>query len=199
MNYDIGLVAGKLRRWDKYVQDYKLPAWEELPDIGLYMEQVVSLLRSYLDYLPPELKEEEFVTAATINNYVRKRIMPEPVKKRYYREHLAYLIIICTLKQSLSIATLSTMLPPDISKEQLKDIYSLYIRTHRSASLYFCEQAKQASLRMLGQEASGDGYTANTPEQLIISTAVISNYAKLLAEKLLLIEGKTLLDGGEVG
>ena len=57
MSYDKQLVAGKLRRWERYLNRFRLPAWEEIPDIGLYMEQVVTLLREYLDYLPPELKE----------------------------------------------------------------------------------------------------------------------------------------------
>ena len=48
MNFDKDLVAGKLRRWDRYLNRYHLPAWEEIPDIGLYMEQVVTLLRGYL-------------------------------------------------------------------------------------------------------------------------------------------------------
>ena len=64
MAYNNALVAGKLRRWERYLDRFRLPAWEEIPDIGLYMEQVVALLREYLDYLPPELKEEEAVTAA---------------------------------------------------------------------------------------------------------------------------------------
>ncbi len=104
MAYDNALVAGKLRRWEKYLDDFRLPRWEEIPNLGLYMEQVTVLLREYLDYLPPELKDEQFITAATINNYVRIKVMPEPVKRRYYRVHIAYLIIILTLKQSLSIA-----------------------------------------------------------------------------------------------
>ena len=58
MSYDNRLTAGKLRRWEKYLQDYRLPKWEDIPDFGLYMEQVLALLRQYLDYLPPELKEE---------------------------------------------------------------------------------------------------------------------------------------------
>lgn len=80
MNFDKDLVAGKLRRWDRYLNRYHLPAWEEIPDIGLYMEQVVTLLRGYLDYLPPELKEEEAVTAAAINNYVPRAPCPAPSK-----------------------------------------------------------------------------------------------------------------------
>ena len=81
--YDNELIAAKLRRWEKYLERYRLPSWEEIPDIGLYMEQVVVILKQYLDYLPPELKEEQFITAATINNYVRTKIMPMPVRKRY--------------------------------------------------------------------------------------------------------------------
>ena len=74
------VVAGKLRRWEKYLNNYRLPCWEDIPDFGLYMEQVLTLLTKYLDYMPPELKEEQFITAATINNYVRKKIIPDPYR-----------------------------------------------------------------------------------------------------------------------
>ena len=111
MNYDKALVAGKLRRWETYLNNYRLPDWEQIPDLGLYMEQVIVLLRQYLDYLPPELKDEEYITSAAINNYVRTKIMPEPVKKRYYRVHIAYLLVICTLKQGLSIGLIRKLLP----------------------------------------------------------------------------------------
>ena len=78
MEYNNDLVAGKLRRWERYLENYHLPKWEEIPNLGLYMEQVIALLKQYLDYLPPELKEEQFITSATINNYVRTRVMPKP-------------------------------------------------------------------------------------------------------------------------
>ena len=84
MAFDKELVAAKLRRWEKYLREYRLPEWDRLPDLGLYMEQVTGLMRQNLDYLPPELKEEQFITASTINNYVRMKIMPEPRRKRYY-------------------------------------------------------------------------------------------------------------------
>lgn len=80
MNFDKDLVAGKLRRWDRYLNRYHLPAWEEIPDIGLYMEQVVTLLRGYLDYLPPELKEEEAVTAAPSITMCARAPCPAPSK-----------------------------------------------------------------------------------------------------------------------
>ena len=71
MIYTNSLVAAKLRRWEKYLNNYRLPDWDSIPDFGLYMEQVIDLLTQYLDYLPPELKAEQFITGSTINNYVR--------------------------------------------------------------------------------------------------------------------------------
>ena len=64
MGYDKALIAGKLRRWEKYLERFRLPAWDDIPDFGLYMEQTVQLLKQYLDYMPPELKEEQIITAA---------------------------------------------------------------------------------------------------------------------------------------
>ena len=120
MNFDNDLVVGKLRRWEKFLAAYRLPEWDAIPDFGLYMEQVVQLLKQYLDYLPPELRQTEPITAAAINNYVRTKLLPEPRKKRYYRIHIAYLIMICTLKQSLRLSMLQTLLPGDLAEEDVK-------------------------------------------------------------------------------
>ena len=90
------------------------------------MDQVISLLTQYLDYLPPEIKDKQVITASTINNYVRVKVMPEPRKKKYYRVHIAYLIMICTLKQSLNIATVQKLIPFGIPEEQVAFIYNAY-------------------------------------------------------------------------
>ena len=65
MNFDNDLVVGKLRRWEKFLAAYRLPEWDAIPDFGLYMEQVVQLLKQYLDYLPPELRQTEPITSTT--------------------------------------------------------------------------------------------------------------------------------------
>lgn len=197
MQYDKQLIAGKLRRWETYLDRYRLPEWDTIPDIGLYMEQVICLLKEYLDFLPPELKEEQFITAATINNYVRKKIMPEPEKKKYYRVHIAYLIMICTLKQSLPIATIQTILPLGLTKEELQSSYSAYVRRHGLASKYFAEQVRDAAAGIFDRVLETELATDST-EDLITAAAVVSNFSKLLAEKLLLLNGKTLADGEEL-
>lgn len=186
--FDNDLVAAKLRRWEKYLERYRLPSWEEIPDIGLYMEQVVVVLKQYLDYLPPELKEEQFITAATINNYVRNKVMPMPVKKRYYRSHLAYLIMICSLKQGLSISLIQKLIPSSLPEQELRAVYDAYIARHRLASQYFSQQVNLAAGPILGHDAASS-LVSDRPEDMIAASAVVGGFARLLAEKLLLLEG----------
>ncbi len=197
MNYEKALVAGKLRRWETYLNNYRLPSWEQIPDLGLYMEQVIALLRQYLDYLPPELKEEEFITAAAINNYVRTKIMPEPVKKRYYRVHIAYLLVICTLKQGLSIALIQKLLPTGLPEEELRAFYDSYAQRHALAAAFFVEQVRGVAGPILDHRDATPFSTART-EELIVSSAIIGGFSRLLAEKLMLLADKDLSNGGSI-
>lgn len=197
MAYNKDLVAGKLRRWEQYLADYRLPAWEEIPDLGLYMEQVVVLLKEYLDYMPPELKEEQVITPAAINNYVRKRVMAEPKKKKYYRTHIAYLIMICTLKQSLSIATLQKLIPVDIEEEEVRTIYTAYVKRHRLSAEYFLQEVRSLAGPILDHDSVSERSVTETTD-LITTAAILGGLCRLLAEKLLLLEGKTLENGGEI-
>lgn len=199
--YDNDLIAAKLRRWETYLERYRLPAWEELPDIGLYMEQVVVVLKHYLDYLPPELKEEQFITAATINNYVRNKQMPQPIKKRYYRVHLAYLMMICSLKQGLSLSLIQKLVPADLSEEELKSIYTTYVERHHIAAQYFIQQVRLSAADFLHHEERNE-LASDRPEDMIAASAVVGGFARLLAEKLLLLEGQhadAIEDGSSAG
>lgn len=197
MYYDKALIAGKLRRWEKYMENYKLPAWEDIPNIGLYMKQLISLVKDYLDYMPPELKGEEFITSATVNNYVRKKIMPEPVDKKYYRVHIVYLIIICSLKQGLSIPTIQTMIPVDLPTDELKETYDSYVKQHQLAVRYFLQQVRLAAGGILDHKVKPIIATDQASE-LIMTSAIVGSFARLMAEKLLLLEGKTLENGGSI-
>ncbi len=197
MSYDKDLVAGKLRRWEKYLEDFKLPSWKEIPDIGLYMEQVIILLKDYLDYLPPELKDEQIITAATINNYVRTKIMPEPVKKKYYRIHIAYLVMICTMKQILPIAVISRIIPMNISDEEVEHIYERYSDRHRKTIQYFLGQIRLVAGPILDhKEVIAE--SATDTDDLITMCTIFAGFSKLLAEKLLLLDGKDLSNGGSI-
>ena len=197
MQYDNALIAGKLRRWEKYLNNYQLPAWADIPDFGLYMEQVVIQLKEYLDYLPPELKAEECITSAAINNYVRMRIMPEPRNRRYYRLHIAYLILICSLKQGLGISLIHEMFPSTMTEDEMRTAYTNYAERHRVVAQYFTEQVRTAAAPILAHDVTSDFSVTETAD-LVLSSAIAGGFARLLAEKLLLLEGRTLKNGGSI-
>lgn len=188
MNFDREVVAAKLRRWEKYLYNFQLPEWDRIPDFGLYMDQIIGLLTQYLDYLPPEIKSDRIITAATINNYVRMKIIPEPKNKKYFRVHIAYLIMVCTLKQTLNIATIQSIVPLGLSEEEVERIYSSYVRRHRHAADYFIDQVRNLAQPVLRKEEGSESFTG----EIIFTTAILGGFTKLIAEKLILLNGLTV-------
>ena len=187
MQYDKDLVAHKLRRWDKFITDYHLPEWNAIPDLGLYMDQVIVLLEQYLSFIPaPAGTKEHFVTSSTINNYVRLKIMPAPVKRKYHRVHIAYLIMILTMKQSLSISDVQKVIPPmDSSEDEVLSVYEDYSEKFRRLALFFNQQVQSAAEGVRSTEQSSD----NAVELLVIESALIAGFSKILAEKLIRLCG----------
>ena len=84
----------------------KIPLWNELPELDLYMDQVIGLMEKYLN----ASKKDKLITPSMINNYVKLGIMPPPQKKKYSKTHIAYLIIICSLKQVMPIPNIKILI-----------------------------------------------------------------------------------------
>ena len=187
MEYDRELIAHKLQRWDKFITDYHLPDWDSIPDFGLYMDQVIVLLEQYLSFIPaPVGGKERFVTSSTINNYVRLKIMPAPVKRKYHRVHIAYLVMILTMKQSLSISDVQKVIPPmDSSEDEVLSVYEDYSEKFRRPALFFNQQVQSAAEGVRSTEQSSD----NAVELLVIESALIAGFSKILAEKLIRLCG----------
>lgn len=187
MTTDKKLVSEKLKRWNKYLNEYCLPDWESIPNIGLYMEQVIMLLKQYLDYLPPELKEAQFITSSTINNYVRMKVIPGPEKKQYYRLHIAYLIMVLTMKPGIEISLIQKLIPSDLGEEEFRLVYEEYATLHRRACAAFAAEVRYMAAPLLEHEPT-DSLNIDKPEQLVELSAIMSGFTHLLSEKLLLLE-----------
>lgn len=80
------------------LNQFNLPEYREIPDVGLYLDQVVKYLNGYLD-LYPELP----VTGSMISNYVKLKLVPKAMKKAYSRDQIAMFFFIALAKQVLSI------------------------------------------------------------------------------------------------
>ena len=102
-----------------------IPRWNELPEIDLYLDQVVNYIEKYLGQYNAN-KEDKIITKTMINNYVKLGIMPAPTKKKYSREHMAYLIVICILKQVYSISDIGKLISLTIQHFELSKAYNRF-------------------------------------------------------------------------
>ena len=84
---------------------------ESLPDINLYMDQVMTFMEREL-YPSKRHEEDPILTKTMINNYTKNNLLPPPVKKKYSREHMLLLIFIYYFKSILSIKDIETVLKP---------------------------------------------------------------------------------------
>lgn len=177
MAYDRQRFISKLARWQAYMESYQLPTWDGLPDMELYMDQVVALVGKYLDLIPHDEKNP-VVTPSIINNYVRLRVMPAPVRKRYSRRHLAYAIMICTMKQSLTLMEIQKILPPDMNDEQTSQMYNDFANRVTVTARVFIDQVNAVAAQELAEE-NPHGCTS-----LVLHSVVSSVLYKLLTVKL---------------
>lgn len=81
----------------EFVQSFKLPEYNEIPDVGLYLEQTAKYI-SQLGQLG-----DVVITGSMISNYVKKGLITNPVKKQYSRDQIAYLMFIAMAKTVLSL------------------------------------------------------------------------------------------------
>ena len=75
------------------------PKWSELPDIDLYLDQVLLYVNQIGE---ANHQNEKGLTASMINNYVKHGHLEKPIKKKYSRKQVARLIVI---SQTLAILT----------------------------------------------------------------------------------------------
>lgn len=176
-----GDLAQRLVQWLNRLEQSDLPDWDDLPQLDLYMDQVILLLTRYLSPLV-RCGEEKTITASIINNYVRMKVMPPPVKKRYSRVHLAYLVMICVLKQSLSISCIQRMLPEDTNEEAARTLYSGFVRQYRAVVKFLCRLpfGKGDVVVESGARLDLEGESG-----MVTTSAIFSTLSKSLTEFLL--------------
>lgn len=176
-----------LSEWGKEIEQAKLPRWDELPDIELYMDQVISLVSKYLSPIVPQ-SEQALLTKAMVNNYVKLELIPAPVKKKYSRVHLAFLIAITLLKQVLTIPEIKTGIVYQGRVSGIHEAYNIFCATLEETLSVVAKQVQ-------GHETDGLFSKQVTTEYFIVTAATASLATKLLAEKsIALTEGLSIME-----
>jgi len=158
------------------IEGFALPRANQLPDLDFYMDQVVSIMEKYLHILSVD-DESRFITPAMINNYVKLGIIPPPEKKRYTKEHLCYLFIICTLKSVLPIPSVSLIINTELKNRTIFELYDIFCETYEKMLSQSVATAKKLS------EEESDAKTALGKLSLLM--AVGASASELVAENAL--------------
>lgn len=158
------------------IKNFHLPRWSELPNIDLYIDQLVSFLDQYLaGYIKNDNeKEEKIITKTMINNYVKHKVIKAPMNKKYNKEHMASLFVIFILKEVYSI-------------HEIEKLIGLAIETSPIGLAYdrFCSELEKA-IRIVFAEKNYVKNSKLSQEQFILRNVVQSFANKLYVQRVYL-------------
>ena len=114
------------RETDRLLKALNAPSeWDRLPDIGLYMDQVLTYIERELGTLKgPD--GERIATPSMINNYAKAGIIPRTEGKKYSRQHMAILLSAFTLKRVLSVQDMASLMSGLGGQVETKAFYNRF-------------------------------------------------------------------------
>ena len=143
---------------------FRLPKYEDIPDVGLYLEQTVKYINSYFESF-----DSMNLTASMVSNYVKKGLVANAVKKQYYRDQIAYLIFIAVAKNVLSMENLNLFITMQ------KESY-----TAQKAYEYFCAELENVMEYVFGLKDSLDTVGEDdTEEKVMLRNTIIAAAHKI--------------------
>ncbi len=165
--------ADRILAWSKEVENFSSAEWDRLPEIYLYMDQVLTYMNKQL-HLFERSDSECVLTSSMINNYVKDGVLPRPAQKKYAREHLAVLTVICMLKQVLSIQDISALVKTLLKNAPASEVYDRFCEAQTEALKSVCGRAEAAAPK---------GEAELT--RLAIELSVEANARRTVAERIL--------------
>ncbi len=141
------------------IRRYRPVEWEQIPDLGLYMDQVVTFITRMYEPLYGE-DIHGYLSSSMINNYVKSKLIPRPTGKKYSREQIALLCMIVVLKQTSSMEDIRRMLTLKDS-ETVEGLYGSFSRRFTDVIQSMCGEGSVAPPRTaLDFAILASGYSA---------------------------------------
>lgn len=149
------MIIDDLIKWLDTLSTLSLPEWEQLPEMELYMDQVMSYMEKKLKPLTNG-NFDKFLTPFMINNYVKSGLLNSPNQKKYSRDQIGYIFGICSVKQILSISDIAMVFEMDknISKEKNK-VYN-YFKEIQDKTLHDVETEINSRVHIVQKKHSKD-------------------------------------------
>ena len=113
------------------IENVHIPRWNELPNVDLYMDQILTFINSSLSECikngeNEEKEKNQILTKTMINNYVKNNILESPVKKKYSKTQCAKLFVICVLKQVFSMNEISSLINIALESTDISHAYNSF-------------------------------------------------------------------------
>jgi len=86
------------------IENFRLPRYREIPNVGLYLDQTVKYINPFL--APLGFSE---ITTSMVSNYVKKGYIASPVRKQYNADQIACLFFIALAKNVVSMENIGTL------------------------------------------------------------------------------------------
>lgn len=120
-------IISELNTWSEILSEQTAIGWDKIPDIELYMDQVVTFLERQMKIYRRN-EEDKFLTPSMINNYTKDRVVPRAKSKKYSKDHIALIMILCSLKKVLSMPDLTSMFKDfKVNEdEQIEQFYEMF-------------------------------------------------------------------------
>ena len=151
------------------INGFRLPAYQEIPDVGLYLEQTAKYIS---DCLAPV--QDIPMTGSMISNYVKKGLISKPIRKQYSREQIAQLMFIAVAKMVLSMDDVHLMLSIQRQTYSSQIAYD-YFRTELCYVLD-CVLGREGELGALDPAA--------TDQKVMLRNTIIALAHKIYLDKL---------------
>lgn len=164
----------RTQQWVGQIEKSKAVEWDRLPEIYLYMDQVLTYMNKQLRLYERD-EGANLLTSSMINNYVKDGVLPRPEQKKYSREHLAILTVICMLKQVLSIQDISALVKILLQNASQSEMYNRFCEAQTAAMKDVCDrirstsQQSEADLTRLAIELSVEANARRTAAERILS------------------------------
>ena len=165
---------------------------EEMPELDLYMDQVIQLFENKLSSLKRN-DDEKILTKTMINNYAKGKLLLPIKKKKYTKEHLIIMAFIYNLKGALSINDIKISLDEVIANydeekaSDLRDLYNDYLYESKKDEETFKssieEKIEDLDKRVSTSENLQNDYKKNF--LLLCSLVNMSNMYRRASEKLI--------------
>lgn len=154
-----------------------LKLWNDLPDYPVYSDQLLQLVKESLSFLQTE--DTPLITKSMVNNYVKWDIIPRPVKKKYERLHIAYIMIITILKQLLPISKIKEGIQLQLQSQGIDRAYDSFCGTLETSLKQVFDPVLTGQTPITFESRTVD------PEHLTISAITTALANKLLSEKII--------------